>query len=581
MATQNTQPKFKEISFSGFDGINFNKNHSGEPATAEMTNWRILDDGSIQKRFGFGNIASMGGNADAIWAGRVDGENVICYFANKKIRRFSLESKTTVDLGTCPASAQGNPKFFFYRGDLYFSVDGGIFILKKNSMEEVIGYVPLMGENWRDDHIGPIKEPFNIFNRKARFTYTVSALKSIFYKVIYPILTIDSVKVNGEELPRDRYLIDDEFNAVDITKLSEGDKVEVAVTFKLPASEKINDFIAANDSAVFGGINTERLFMWKRDAVSNIFCSAYVDKANLDACKKVYPDSSSLYFPENYDFPVGENRYRIRGVVRHFDRLLIFTEGDVWMADSSACGIQEFPVMNINSTAGCCSSGGLATAGNDPVSIGNGKIYRWTSDTDELNECNAYVISAPIEKMLDDAFFKNAKIVVNKSQNEIWFATPIIAWVYNLSNNCWYRYLIPNHEHIFEFNNSVALTNNGSIYLYGKDYYTDGVSNNGSINAVFESGGLDFGNLGNKRLSSVSVVGDRFGSTKIILTEEQAPVLLSVSVPQVQLNEHVAFRKRVNTKRFKNARLVIENSEHDRPIIHSVSLTVKQERLKK
>ena len=334
---------------------------------------------------------------------------------------------------------------------------------------------------------------------------------------------------------------------------------------------------------MFGGITTERLFMWKRDAVSNMFCSAYVDKTNMDSCKSVYPDSSPLYFPENYDFTVGENRYRIRGVVRHFDRLLIFTEGDVWMADSSACGIQDFPVMNINSSAGCCSSGGLAMAGNDPISVGNGKIYRWTSDTDELNECNAYAISAPVEKILGDDFFKIAKIVVNKSQNEIWFTTPILAWVYNLSNNTWYRYLIPTHEHIFEFNNSVALTNNGSIYLYDKNYYTDhvSVSGNGSITATFESGNLDFGNLGNKRLSSLSVIGDRFGSTKIMVTEEQAPVLLSLSVEQMQPNEHTAFRKRVNTKRFKNARLVIENSEHDRPIIHSVSLSVKQERLKK
>ena len=126
--------------------------------------------------------------------------------------------------------------------------------------------------------------------------------------------------------------------------MSPGDRVEVYFTYLSRASDSaLEELMKCNRAFVFGGINNTRPFLWGgKNGV--MFTSAFVSEGSLNASRIGFAQSDALYFPVNYEFVVGDGVSPISAVSRHYDRLLIFTENGAWMADSSSCGIEDFPI---------------------------------------------------------------------------------------------------------------------------------------------------------------------------------------------------------------------------------------------
>ena len=336
MATKNRNNTVS-AQFSGFDGIDLFAAHKGEPSTLNMENWQILRDGSIKKRCGFRPLCNVSSNIDAIWSGTIDGNFYIFLFVSGLVKYFNLSTESLSTVGAPNCTDKTSPRFFYLNGTLYLAVRNGIFEVTFTSIKKCEGYVPLIGKDWTNDIIGEIYQPLNVLNRRGRFTYTVSSEPSIFFRVLYPVDTVDSVKVNGMRISSDRYYYDGLFNSVNISDLSEGDKVEIAVSFRLSNSEEVSALLSTNSSTVFGGISNSRVFMWNNNGKPVVHSTAFVSNTDIKESKAVYSSSDGLYFPEGYDFTVGDGKNKIMGTQRHYDRLLFFTDGDVWMADSSAC----------------------------------------------------------------------------------------------------------------------------------------------------------------------------------------------------------------------------------------------------
>ena len=89
------------------------------------------------------------------------------------------------------------------------------------------------------------------------------------------------------------------------------------------------------------------------------------------------------------------------------------------MASDSDCDTDVIPILKISASAGCPVKHGAVIGTNNPISIGNENILEWTSDTDELSECNYFSISDEIKEKLTPDFFKNAIIFKDKYNNEI------------------------------------------------------------------------------------------------------------------------------------------------------------------
>ena len=583
MATQTKENKITEVRFEGFDGIDGYAAHSGGASVSDMVNFRILEDGSVEKRCGYRKIGEFPEAPAAFWCGRVFDNLYLYAWLKNYTYRYDFSAGTVSRVGAPIGDHDlSKPKFLFFGGNLYLSIIDGIYHIAHNGfMSDMSGYAPLVGKDWTNDLVGEINEPLNILNRRARFTYTVSDTPSIFFRVLYPVKTIDSVKVNGIELDSSMYYFDSLYNSVNISKLEARDKVEIAVTYDLADSSQLASLFASDHIEVFGGMSNSRIFAWSDAAGSMVYSTGYISPSQDAANGQVYttPSKKSLYFPEGYEFKVGNGDSVIKAIARHYDRLLFFTEKGVWMADNETCALEPIPAMNINSSRGCSVTGGVAIAGNDPISVGQNRILRWTSDTDELNECNAYCISEPISHLLPEGFFANAKVTALNSRPEVWFYDPTdtegTVWIYQWEKKVWYRFGGILADHIFEAEGQICFIRDKYLYRFDESaiYDYDDTTEISYIKARLESGYIELGSERSRRLKGISIRGEQLDRTELTLSPDG--LAESVYSFSESTGEHKLLQKRMSSGRFRQMKLKIESNYKERTRIHGISLSVK------
>ncbi len=576
----------RKIHFNGFDGIDYRKCHSGNENLYDIENFRITADGSIKKRCGYYLLCKMGSPILAVWSGTLNGQHR-CFVIQKNML-FSFKEKTsTLSTVGYLNSFSGKPQFFFYRNSLYLYASPKFYKVSEDSVTPVLGYVPLYGKDWGTYDNGEINEPINILNGYARITYIVAEDKFTSFLPVgnHTILSVLYVYKNGVLLNSDEYQIDTRFNRIFIYDgLVPGDKLSACVA--LDVSEEQSKLFASTHQTVFGGINTRRLFMWGDSSTSPMFASAYVTKEQLAAAEADIPDCGSLYFPENHEFSVGDGRYVITSVCRHYDRLLIFTEGDVWMADSSACGIEEFPVMNINSSLGCSSPDGISSINNSPLTVWNNGVYLWSANTVNINECVANSISEAIENSLTPQYLKGSILFKNTHNNEIWLynpSEPSNLWVYNIERKAWYRFTGIDADGFFELSNQVGFFKGNCIYKFSEDTNSDTNSENTlPIYAQITVKNLNFDSEESKRLSSITVIGDFDNSKlKITLTPNKGNSKILLLSPK---EGHSIIQKRLASGRFsflKEVKIEALSENDGSQTIHGFEISARQGRKEK
>lgn len=558
-------------------GIDLRTLHGGR--VSDLLNFRILPDGSLQKREGFRCICSAPEEVRAVWSGRINGE-FRCYY-------LAGSSLCSLDLGTgesysCASilSSSGKARFFYLRDALYL-IDGiAIYKIVGVAVSEVGGYVPLFGKDWGTGYPGEINEPLNILNRRARITYKIGPNPSAYLPTLHPVREIAALYKNGALISPSLYYFDEELNTINISGLEEGDSVEADLTFDIDDSIQKDALLSSKDAYVFGGINNSRLFTFGGDIKNTVFTSTYVNRESLADAEAHFAGCGHIYFKEGNQFAVGDGRYPIKGVTRHYDRLLILTEGDAWMADSSACGEEEFPVMNVNSRTGCVSEGGVVSVGNDPVSVGRTSIYRWTTDTDELNDCNAYPISEQIDALLSRAFLNGAVIYADPYRKEIWLTDPEgdgVVWIYDLEHKAWTRFDNIYASLFFDADGAIGFVGGRSICVFDDSCYSDiesvGESEGTPISAKLSISSLDLGSPSQKRLLSLLCIADLDGSSArvVLYTDMGEEIRIELS----DAGKLFPYERRISSHRFRYADLSLTLSSIGRQTIHSLELEAR------
>lgn len=560
-----------KISLDGFDGIDSLKCHTSFSEAEDIINFRIRSDGSLEKREGYRLLCSFEEKVRAVWTGDI-GAQFYCYaLAGNGVYRVDVSDGSATLLGNV-ATTQAYTDFFYYRGGLYLLDGQKLYAVSDNGLSEPFGYVPLIGKEWSDGERGELFEPRNLLNNKGRITYIISSTASSVLYLDEEISSIDAVFVNGSAVSSDRYSKSSLGPLITVSGLATGDKVSVYFTYaSVPYSAE--ELMRNRRAVVFGGINTSRLFLFGGTDGSVMYSSAYVSESALASSRLCYSDSDALYFPYGYEFTVGDGRYPISAVCRHYDRLLIFTEGGAWMADSSACGTEEFPVMNINSSVGVSSERGEAMLENFPCTVGVDGIYRWTADTDELNDCNAYRISGAIDSRLSRDFLKNACVYADKSRGELLFSCPDAdsrVWVYSEMTSKWTSFDGIDAEYFFDVDGCVGFVRDNGIYVLDGGIYTDCGK---EISACFTSGVSNFGTDYAKHLCYAGLCFDGEGADiELYLDSEDEP---SVSVSFITSDTHTAVRKRISSKRFSHLKVRLVAGAGDRQVIHSLYLTAR------
>ncbi len=550
-----------------FEGIDTRFLHKNDKGCADVVNFRITADGSLQKRCGYRLLRTFSGNVRAIWTGRLDGTVCAYVLVGNTVSLFYPSTNKLLTVGTVNTSS-GEADFFYYRSGLYLADGKQIYTVGNTRIGTPYGYVPLRGKDWPDTLMGELHEPKNLLCNKGRITYVIREDHSSFLRIDSRISYIDAVYVNGSLISEASYSITSLGDTISVSSLSGGDRVEVYFTYASDTGST-DGLLSCTRATVFGGISNERPFLWNGNDKTVMYSSSFVSENSLKQSRKVFPQSDALYFPVDHEFKVGDGSSPITAVSRHYDRLLIFTETGAWMADSSACGVEDHPVMSINSKAGVISRGAEARLGNQPCTVGQSAIYRWLSSTDELDECNAYSISDALTDKLPKQFFEDAQVFADIQKDELIFCSPSLGdtvYVYQSSGSHWVRFDGINADRFVALGDSVGFLYGKSLYVFDASLSQD--EGGKEIVGVFESNIIPLSTHGTGRISSVTAALEGECELSIRFDGEQEP---SVCVPLKS-----GKKQRLTAKRARTARLSIKAGGDGRQTVRSISLTTRQ-----
>lgn len=509
----------QKAEFPEFGGIDARYSHTGGTASsADVVNFRITPDGSLQKRCGFRRLLTAAAPVRAVWSGKILGKWYGVVLAGAQVSYLDLSAGTLTAAGTVGTS-QGQASFFFYRDTLYLTDGTSVYRVTPDSVTADIGYLPLLTLDWDAVEMGEIHEPLNLLTRRARLSYLVKSLPTGYFRSAgMTVESVEAVYKNGTLLSPTLYSYDADTKSLVVPSLAVGDRIEAFVTF--PASElpyRANKIGAAN-AYTFGGITESRVFLWNRENGGTVYPSAYVPDEDLKAAGKSAPGSGALYFPAGHARRIGDGRYHIRALTRQFDRLLVFTDGDLWKTENAVSGLSELPSMNINTAIGCGSDNGALSLGNFPVSVGEHTLYRWTSETEELNDCNAESISAGIDSLLPEGFYQKAGLFYDRWVNELWLYAPGVssdAWIYSPVSRKWVRFTGITADGFFDADGAVGFFSGNGIYVFDPALTADYPNAQGAtlsaprgITASWKSNRIHFSDKPVCRLGSVSLCTD-------------------------------------------------------------------------
>ena len=569
--------KALRLDIDKFEGIDSRFTHSNPKGSSDIVNFRILPDGSLKKRYGYRILAQLEYDIRAMWSGIIDGKFTGFVLVREKVKQLDFETGALTDVGTVN-SYDSEAQFFYYQSSLYL-VDGyRIYLIRPHDVSFPHGYIPLVGKDWRDTYRGAPYERRNLLNNKGRITYVISDDPSVYLKTDEEISSIDLILINGEVINNSRYSITAMSRTVAVEGMEPGDRVEMFFTYaNFPYTEAYEGLLTNTRAMVFGGINNFRPFLWG-GRKGMMYTAAYVSEDALAASRMCDSRSDALYFPVGYEFTVGDGASEITAVSRHYDRLLIFNENGAWMANSSSCGVDDFPVLNINSHAGVLSQGAAAMLGNRPCTVGQTTIYRWTSSTDEFDECNAYSISEQIDGLLPPDFYKSATVFSDTARGELYFCSPAlgdVVWVYSEKNGSWVRFNGISADRFISCGDEVGFIRGKTIYVFDKSLTVDmpEAYTAQTIRASYTSNSMTFDTDGKKRLYGVTLCGS--GGSPLLCVALNGQDGYPISHEMALRGAQCTVTRRTRSTRFENMLLAIYCEDNEPTTIRSVSIQAR------
>ena len=561
-------------------GVDIPSVYSGRPCMWDITNFRILGNGSLKKRSGFRHCYTHPSSpVKALWSGKVGGIFRCYILFGSDLCEFNFLGNNTRHVGTIPETTDA-PCIFHHKNAVFINSSSGFYKVEPTPTK-ITGYVPLYGKDWGTTYPGEIYQPLNLLNRTARISYVATEKDlSAMLSTKYHATSVISVYKNGSLLPKSAYYYDHDYNTINMNSgIYPGDRFVATVEFGDHITDEYSAFLSTNRAATVGEMTKSRIFAWGGMHKNRLFVSSAVSAEDLSESMSAVPESNDLYFSESNSFFVGDGQNDITAVTQHYDRILIFTNGDVWMANADISD-GEFPTMSINSTAGCSSSECVVRAGNSPVSIGQSAILRWTSATDERNECNAKSISDRISEALPQSFFKNGIAFHDIYKDELWFTERYgdgTVWIYSVSADRWFAFTGVTADGFFDANGNVAFYNGNSLFIFDEGLKDDLLTNYGTtrqIEAFFRTGNLDFETANPKRLTEIELKFFSDGDPIYVFIITDKDEMAGVSTKSA--SGHTIMKQRLRSGRFSFVNAVVLATGGASQMIHSLTLNAKE-----
>ena len=527
----------------------------------DIRNFRILPDGSLEKREGYELIAVLDAPVTAITASPYDTATVYAV-AGARVYSILPASGKVECLGSIPA-CEYRADFFTLQGSLYLASAQDIFAIDTcGNVLRAEGYVPLLGSHWGADG-GEIFEPLNLLSRRVRISYLLDGEAYRLYTGL-EAQSIDALYVNGE--PTRGGAIDGKYISLPAA-FPAGTLVNVCLT--LPSQSEIGEaeqlrscphaytcrYGKARDVLCFGGFEKQRIFR-----------SRNVSADSAAASLAAYPDSMPIYFPAGtyIDSAVSGG---VRAVCGESDCIVVFGEQD-------ARRITEHSEQRIPQVGGCAVHTAAIYNGSAvfaATSLGIVQI--------DLRSGGGKLISAPPGDIADSNFISRAVLAYDQWHCELYISDPTDGEgkqsVYNAARQAWYVFDGIGAQKFFESAHRICFTADSGVFMFSP-YRTTDITLGGSENIIHSKYVSRFSALGRpddiKRLRRMRLACSGDGTVTVSVLDPSGLIGSLVCTPDGDTDLHL-FDKSLCSGRACHVRLCLESADDAYVRIHGVALS--------
>jgi len=496
-----------QICISEFGGIDRGSPFCRKASAIEMENFRILSDGSLEKRDGYKFKMNIPGTPRCIWSGEYKGYIRTFAVIGSSVYEVEISNDSYYQIGTLTDSS-GGITFLFYGDDLYVFDGTKLFVYDSiQSLSEVCGYAPLYGDYWDPVDMGSINESVNMLCQNVIIRYKIGSTPSIInfgldatdivkaYFDTGRVLTSDDIELSSDGTYANCYFTESDCNLiVCITRSKyESDYRKVCVTSKA---------IVSNDA------EGSKIYTYGGDGNSLVCMSKPVSDSQLTFSQQSFASSNGIYFPEDRSFYISGGGVTLTAIVCIYNMLLMFTNESTFVKYLSD---DDNSVTLINATEGCYSGNSIAVIGDEVYTVCKGGIYKWEISSATKAKVSASLISRPVVDIVNN----DTKIYPYAQKQELWLTQEDNrVLVYNTERDAFYEFTDIDTETLFVYSDKLGLVTSEAITIFTGDmpFNQDEYYNKTAISAKYKSNYIDFSDMQvKKRTTKMALVCDAVG----------------------------------------------------------------------
>lgn len=454
----------------------------------EVRNFRILADGSLEKRAGWFVKHELPGTVRAFWRGTLDGEETSLVLCGDVVYRIDQNGEKT-PAGLLSNHA-GRARIFRFGDALYLQDGSGLLVWDGDTASFVAAepYAPLYGYNWHPTAYGDVLEEPNLLSPRLRVHY-FNSTGSASFRLPFSASSIDGVITDG--ISTSAYSLGADGVTLTVTGAEARSTVEVAFTRKYPSS-LFSVISKARESFVDRTVGEETLYLFGAPQGYRLFPSYPVSESMYNSCRAFYQKTSPLYFREEDLLNLGSTDAPITAMCRQYDRLLAFHRDGAWslLWDKEEKKLDPIPIL---CGIGCMSADALAVFENDVLVFGKGGLYRLHSLVSHPDDFSVKRLSSEVEGLLNPAQMQDVLLQVLPAEGEIRIrdaaSTDGLLWVRSTEEERWYCFDNIHADLLLTLDHAPAFSAQGKICVFDPSLSTDDGS---PITAVYQSGYLSF-----------------------------------------------------------------------------------------
>lgn len=572
MATINPKTADGRESVTGFGGI---ADHAEQSAHAASDSWnfRILSDGSLEKRCGYLKRYAFPLPLRGLWEGVVNGESYFFAVAGNQVY-LRAPGETTPHAIYVLTTSEGEVSLFLYNDRVYL-MDGASLLRFQSGRQTFTvaqGYVPLYGYNWHPTELGAVNEPLNLLRPEIRIHY-FNSNGSTTFNLPYTTQRIQRVAVNGTAITT--YTFQPNTSSFSIPPAySTVGSVEVLATVD-PIFVNRSSVLSGALASVFRTPHRETVLCYGGGAGYLVYRTTPVSDEMLNACNLAVSDGDPFYVAKNTAFAVGSSSHPVTALCQYEDRMLVMNDESAWTVHYPEADSNEVEILPVRAGLGCAARRGVTVAGKYPVAITPAGIARLKFSDADFEYCDVEILSAGLRERFDGQFLTHATLFWDPFHQELWVRDPNDSagsvWIYNPEREVWSRFRDIPARFFFPFEGKVGFADEDGVSYFDDTLVTD---NGQEIGAQYVSHFLAAGDPRTpKRSLRVTLVAEGVGDplTTTIGTGGRSREIRFDSSPE-SLDAPVCFDRRLAMGRFRLLQFTIRCVGMSRPRIYSYSI---------